>query len=73
MNTAIINIKVDPEVKSKAQKVAAELGLSLSSLINAYLKQLIRTREVLFSLDEETTSDYLPQQLSSSSAQEDST
>lgn len=45
----IINIKADKEVKENAQKVAEELGLTLSAIVNASLKQFIRTREVYFS------------------------
>lgn len=45
----IINIKADKKVKQNAQKVARELGLPLSTVINAYLKQFIRNREVYFS------------------------
>lgn len=56
MNTAVINIKVNPSVKKGAQLVAEELGLSLSSVINGFLKQLVRTRYVSFSLQEEPTS-----------------
>lgn len=48
MKTAI-NIKADKEVKKSAQKVAGELGLSLSAIINAYLKQFVRNKEVYFS------------------------
>ena len=51
MAKAIINIKADPEVKSKAQKVARQLGMPLSTVINAYLKQFIRTKEVHFSVE----------------------
>lgn len=58
MNTAVIITKTDPEVKRKVQAVAKELGMSVSALINAYLKQVIRERKVAFSLDEEP-SDYL--------------
>ncbi len=54
----IINVKTDPEVKKKAQEVLNELGLNLSSAINAYLREIIRTRSVHFSLEEEP-SDYL--------------
>lgn len=54
MNTAIINIKTDPKVKSSAQRVADDLGLSLSGVINAYLKQLIRTKTVHYSANPET-------------------
>lgn len=43
----IINIKADKEVKKRAQDVARELGIPLSTVINAYLKQFIRTRRVI--------------------------
>ena len=52
MNTAVINIKTQPETKAKAQQIARDLGLSLSSLINAFLKQFVKTKSVTFSLDE---------------------
>ncbi len=55
MNTAVINIKTQPETKIKAQTVAKELGLNLSSIINAYLTQLIKTKTVTFSVSEEPT------------------
>lgn len=45
----IINIKADKEVKEHAQKLAEELGLSLSAIMNAYLKEFIRNRSVNFS------------------------
>jgi addiction module RelB/DinJ family antitoxin len=45
----VINIKADREVKISAQKLAKELGLSLSAVINAYLKQFIRSKAVNFS------------------------
>ncbi|OGH48220.1 MAG: hypothetical protein A3A51_04330 [Candidatus Levybacteria bacterium RIFCSPLOWO2_01_FULL_39_10] len=58
MNTAIINIKTEISTKKQAQQVASKLGLSLSALINAYLKEVIKTKRVEFSLDE-TPSPYL--------------
>ena len=57
-NTAVINVRTDINIKKQAQMVAKRLGLSLSALINAYLRQLIRTRSVTFNLSEEPT-DYL--------------
>ena len=54
-DTTIINIRTDAEVKTKSQKIAKELGLSLSAVINAYLRQLIRTEAVSFNLSEEPT------------------
>jgi len=65
MNTAVINIKTNPEVKAKAQKVAEELGFSLSSLINGYLKHLVKTKTVHFNTSEEPT-EYLIQALKES-------
>lgn len=58
MNTAVINIKTEPQLKAKAQKVAQELGFSLSTLIKGYLKQLVKTKRITFSVDEEP-SEYL--------------
>jgi len=52
MKTTTINIKTTPEVKAEAQVVARELGFTLSSLINAYLRNLSRTRKVSFELPE---------------------
>lgn len=49
MKTAMINIKTEQDVKEQAQKLAAELGFSLSALVTASLKQFVRTREVQFS------------------------
>ena len=63
MSSAVINIKTDPKVKAKAQKVASELGFSLSALINGYLKQLIRTKTVHFNALEEIPSEYMVQAL----------
>ena len=48
MNT-VIHIKADKEVKENAQRAARELGLSLSDIINASLRNFIRTREIIFS------------------------
>lgn len=59
MQTAAIYIKTDPIVKTKAQKVAKELGFSLSSLLNGWLRQLIKTKTVTFSArDNEIPNEY---------------
>ncbi|MBI4118829.1 MAG: type II toxin-antitoxin system RelB/DinJ family antitoxin, partial [Parcubacteria group bacterium] len=42
------NIKTDKDVKKNAQGVAEELGLSLSAVINAYLRQFVRNKEIHF-------------------------
>ena len=55
MKTAMINIKTDTRVKAEAQKLAKELGFSLSSIVTASLKQFIRTRSVNFSASHQMT------------------
>ena len=42
----VIHIKTDPEIKKTAQKTAESLGLSLSAVMNAYLRQFISSKEV---------------------------
>ena len=41
---AILNIKTDIDVKKKAQKIAKEMGVPLSTIVNVQLKQLISER-----------------------------
>ena len=45
----IITIKTDRQVKKNAQLLASELGLALSDVVNAALRNFIRTREVYVS------------------------
>lgn len=49
MAKTILNVKTDKEVKERAQILAKELGLPLSTVVNAFLKQFIREKEVVFS------------------------
>ena len=41
-----VNLKIDSHIKKNAQKRAKELGLSLSSVVNATLSQFARTGEL---------------------------
>ena len=49
MEKILLNIKTDRKLKENAQKVAQELGLPLGTIINAYLRDLIREKRVVFS------------------------
>ena len=49
MNTAIINIKTDPKLKKEIKAVAKDLGLPVGTIINAYLRELVREQRVVFS------------------------
>jgi len=54
-NTAVINIRTSTAIKSQAQALAEELGLSLSGLISVLLKQAVRTQTVTLSVAKEPT------------------
>ena len=50
MNTkTLMTIKTEKSLKVAAQKTAENLGFSLGTLVNAYLRQLVRTKEISFS------------------------
>jgi len=66
MDTTTINIKVDRKIKREAQRIAEELGLSLSAVIKGYLRQFTRTKEFKLSLREEVPSDWLKKALKES-------
>ena len=57
--TTIVNVKVDQKVKQQAQRVAEDLGFTLSGIINVYLRQLVRTKTVFVSEKYEEPSDFL--------------
>lgn len=60
MKTAIINIKTKPITKNRAQKIADDLGLSLSAVINGFLNHLIKTKRIEFdAIVREEPSEYL--------------
>ncbi len=44
----VINIKADKEIKEGATRIAKEMGIPLSTIVNAFLKQFIRDRSVTF-------------------------
>jgi addiction module RelB/DinJ family antitoxin len=45
MNT-VISVKIDRDVKAAATEVARSAGLTLSTLVNAYLRQIVATRRI---------------------------
>ena len=46
MANSVITIKIDPETKRAAQDLAADAGLTISGLVNSYLKQVVATRHI---------------------------
>jgi addiction module RelB/DinJ family antitoxin len=47
------SIKLDKDIKEKASALAGEMGLSLSSVINATLKKFVDERRVVLSVTPE--------------------
>lgn len=45
----ILNIKTDKTVKLAAKRAAEELGMPLGTIVNAFLRQLGRDKEIAFS------------------------
>jgi len=48
--SANINIRVDSDVKNKAQDIFAALGLDMTTAVNAFLRQAIRRNGIPFEL-----------------------
>jgi len=60
MNTkTILNIKTDKSLKKAAKETAEELGVPLSTAINAFLKQFVREKEIILSVDKFKPTPYL--------------
>jgi antitoxin component of RelBE/YafQ-DinJ toxin-antitoxin module len=55
MNKAILNVKTDPDTKQQLQEFAAELGVPVSVIMNAQIKQMLRDRKVVLSTELEPT------------------
>jgi len=51
----VISVKIDKEVKTAAAEVARSAGLTLSSLVNAYLRQVVATRRIELYAPEQMT------------------
>lgn len=54
MNT-VISVRIEKSVKESAQEVAKSVGLSLSTLINTYLRQVSMTRRIELYAPEQMT------------------
>ena len=55
MADAVLNVRTDAKLKREAAKVADSLGFSLSSVVNASLRKLVKTKRVDFAESYEPT------------------
>ena len=42
----VISIRLDDDVQKNAKQLAADMGLSLSAVVNSYLKQIVASRSL---------------------------
>ncbi len=56
METTLL-IKLKKDVKDKAAKVAEDIGIPLSTLVSAFLKNFIHEKKVLLSVEARITKD----------------
>ena len=47
----VVNIRVDDDLKRKAEKIFEELGLGMTSALTIYLKAVVRNNGIPFSLE----------------------
>ncbi len=55
MNDTVLTLRTNAKIKNDAAKIAASLGFSLSSLINGYLRNFIKTKTIHFEESYEPT------------------
>ena len=66
--TTTIHIKTDVQTRNEAKKIAEAFGFSLTSLVNALMKQIARTKRLDLNL-EETPNQYMIDSLKKSEAE----
>jgi len=54
MNTTIVNFKTNKKVKEEAQKIAKQMGLNLSDVMNIYLRDFINRKELNIKIEDPT-------------------
>lgn len=48
MTTVNLNIRVDEDVKKRTEAICQELGMTLSTAVNVFLRQMVRTGGIPF-------------------------
>jgi len=50
--STIVNFKTDEKIKKEAQEIAKEMGVSLSAVLNMFMAQFVRDRELNIKLSQ---------------------
>ncbi|MBP6975060.1 MAG: type II toxin-antitoxin system RelB/DinJ family antitoxin [Candidatus Pacebacteria bacterium] len=51
----VLNLKIDKTLKTEAQLVAEGFGIPLGTIVNALLRQFVRTKEISLNMSYEPT------------------
>ncbi len=68
MQSAVINFTTEEKIKQEAQKIAKAMGISLSTVLNRYLKHFVQTKKVVFTAEDEIPNKWLVNALKQSEA-----
>ncbi len=49
--TAVITIRIEPEIKEEAENILAQLGLTMSQAMSMYVRQLVLRRGLPFTVN----------------------
>jgi addiction module RelB/DinJ family antitoxin len=66
MNSTVLNVKIDKTLKEQAQAVAKSLGLPISTIVAASLRDVVRTRSITFSAEPQLKQEVIDRLLESS-------
>ncbi len=50
MSTKSVNFRIDEKLKRQSEQVLSEMGLTMSSAITLFLKQVVNKREIPFTI-----------------------
>ena len=53
MSAVLLNVRVDKEVKAAAEELFADFGMSMTTAINVFLRQAIRSQALPFMVSRE--------------------
>ncbi len=59
-NTINVNIRMDKELKNKAEVLLDDMGLNMSTAVNVFLRQVLRTGGIPFEITTRTEDFYNP-------------
>ena len=53
-NTAILSVRIDPELKAQAENLFSDFGMTLTTAITVFLRQAVRENRIPFEIKRDT-------------------